>query len=96
MLEQRRRNEFKVEEGGGEHMNTRAPGLYFHVTQLYSQQIRTANQILSSYKNDQSNIFVTLYFVHESITGTSYVEKSGVSSPGNFENQNSANAISSD
>ena len=26
-------------------------------------QIRTANQIRRSYKNDQSNIFVTVYFM---------------------------------
>ena len=26
--------------------------LYFHVTQLYSHQMRTANQIRRSYKND--------------------------------------------
>ena len=41
-------------------------GLYlcFHVT-VTSQ---TANQIRRSYKNDQSNIFVTVYFVTWSIT----------------------------
>ena len=38
-------------------------GLYFHVTQLYSHQIRTANQIRRSYDNDQSDIFVTVYCV---------------------------------
>ena len=33
-------------------------GLYLHVTQLYSHQIRTANQIRRSYKNDQSDILL--------------------------------------
>ena len=37
--------------------------LYFHVTQLYSHQIRTANQIRRFYKNDPSDIFVTVYCV---------------------------------
>ena len=41
----------------------RCDGLYSHVTQLYSHQIRTANQIRRSYKNAQSNIFVTVYWV---------------------------------
>ena len=34
-----------------------------NVTQLYSHQLRAVNQIRRSYKNDQSNIFVTVYRV---------------------------------